>query len=400
MADAAGEDEIDRRGEVVAVLQKERPLFGEENLEPLVGRDLRLVGFHLAEVRINRRIAHEAVVQDDFRVETNVGLELAALVERMIRVALINVAEAAEDSVGNDLDVASWRDERETGRGGGLVEASLDAVGDARPKQVLVGARDAAVQNNAPLLLAGVGKPQALKRNRHQYQIAATGQASLGPPHRFKRSIEPAVVGGETGADRALSPQRIPLDPERIGGKGIAAACVVEGVDHDLGRIVGEDIFAARHARTDLLRLLVPAYENSVEVALVIGEINVGVLCRFGAVGGLASNEACHLHHAAGNASTGLHVLEVSERWWRVNARDLNGRRRAEGERRQGEHHDDRERTSPRFSYDVETPVGIVHTTGTVVTATMPLPNTPRADKHHEQVSEAGHRRKSYKVWV
>src|ERR1700676_1972886 len=126
MAEATGEDEFDWRSEVVAVLQEERTLFGEEHLEPLIDGDLRLVGFHLAEVRIERRIEHEAGGQEEFRVETNVGLELSALVERMIRVALINVAEAAEESVGNDLDVASGADERETGRGRGLVETPLD----------------------------------------------------------------------------------------------------------------------------------------------------------------------------------------------------------------------------------------------------------------------------------
>src|ERR1700680_3904099 len=309
MADATGEDEIERRREVVAVLQEERTLFGEEHLEPLVNGDLRLVGFHLAEVRIERRIDHEAVVQNEFRVETTVWLELSALVERMIRVALINVAEAAEEPVGNDLDVASWRDEREPGRGRGLVETPLDAVGDTWPEQVLIGARDAAVQNNAPLLPSGVGKAQALKRNCHQYKVAAIGQASLGPPDRVKRSIEPAVIGLETGADRALGPQRIPLDPERIGGKGVAAARIVEGVDHDLGRIVGEDIFAPRHTRADLLRLLVPAYENSVKIVLVVGEINVGVLCRLGAIGGLASNEGFHLPPLSPNTKTWVLLL-------------------------------------------------------------------------------------------
>src|SRR5207247_8312974 len=54
--DASCEKKLQRRLEVVGVLDKERPLFGKENLEAPIHRLLRLVGLDLAEVRIHRDV--------------------------------------------------------------------------------------------------------------------------------------------------------------------------------------------------------------------------------------------------------------------------------------------------------------------------------------------------------
>ena len=76
--------------------------------------------------------------------------------------------------------------EVETGSGGGLIEAALDAVRDARPEQVLVGARNAAVQNDPPLLFVGRREAQALERDRHEQDVALAGEASFRVPHRVE----------------------------------------------------------------------------------------------------------------------------------------------------------------------------------------------------------------------
>src|SRR5260370_21867069 len=104
----------------------------------------------------------------------------------------------------------------QAGRGRSLVETSLDANGNARPEQVFVGARDGAVQNQAPLLLVGVGEAQALEGNRHQNKVASFGEMSLGAPHRVKRGIKSAEVGGAVFATRALGPQLVPLDAQGV----------------------------------------------------------------------------------------------------------------------------------------------------------------------------------------
>ena len=188
MTYATREDQIDRRCEEVAVLQKERAFLREENFEALVDRDLRLVGFDLAEVGIDRRIEHEAAVQDELSVQTDVGFESAALESRMVRVALVDVAEAAKQSVGNQLNVPAGRDVLHPARIGGLVEAPLNAVGNSRPEHVFVGARDAAIQNDAPLLLVRFGEAQALEWDRDQGKVAAPGQVVLrsATPYRKK----------------------------------------------------------------------------------------------------------------------------------------------------------------------------------------------------------------------
>src|SRR5690348_9803851 len=70
VADAAREHHVDWAGEVVAVLEEERTLFWEKHFEALVDGDLRLVGFDLAEIRIDGGVEHEAVVQDELGIET------------------------------------------------------------------------------------------------------------------------------------------------------------------------------------------------------------------------------------------------------------------------------------------------------------------------------------------
>src|SRR5262249_545144 len=105
----ARKDKVDRAGEVIAVLQKEWTLFRKEHREALIDGDLRLVGFNLAEVRIDGRIEHETVVQDELGVQADLGLHGLAVEKRMVRVAVIDVAKAAQQSVGNELNVAGRR---------------------------------------------------------------------------------------------------------------------------------------------------------------------------------------------------------------------------------------------------------------------------------------------------
>src|SRR4030081_3611824 len=190
MNDAPCEYAVYGKDEIVAVLEKEWAFFREENFEALVHRNLGLIRFDLAEVGIDRGVEYEAVMQDELCVEAHVGLEGAVFEERMIGIALIYVAKAANQSVWNKLDVAAGRDFVPTGGSGGLVEAPLNAVGNARPEQILVSTRNGAVQNDAPLLRASVGEAQALEGNRNQDQVATAGQSAFGAPHCVKRRIE------------------------------------------------------------------------------------------------------------------------------------------------------------------------------------------------------------------
>ncbi len=94
--DVARKYRNDRAREVVAVLQKKRALLGEKHSETLVDRNLRLIGFDLAEVRIDGRVEHETVVQNELRVQPDLRLQRAVLKQWMARVAVINVAKPAQ----------------------------------------------------------------------------------------------------------------------------------------------------------------------------------------------------------------------------------------------------------------------------------------------------------------
>src|SRR2546422_922693 len=74
IGDASREEQIDGRLEEGGILQKKGPLFGEEDFETLIHSHLGLVGLHLAEVRVQREIQHQAVFQDRFGVETQIHL--------------------------------------------------------------------------------------------------------------------------------------------------------------------------------------------------------------------------------------------------------------------------------------------------------------------------------------
>ena len=121
-------------------------------------------------------------MQDELRVQTDIRLEGAALEKGMVGIALVNVAEAAQQSVGNQLNIASRR-QVEAGDGCSLIEASLNAIGNPRPEQIFIGARDTSIQNDAPLLIVTFRKTQALERNRDQQDITLAGEPALGVPH-------------------------------------------------------------------------------------------------------------------------------------------------------------------------------------------------------------------------
>ena len=95
-----------RRGEEVGVLEEERPLLREEDLEALVDGHLRLVGLDLAEVGVDGEVQGDRVARHQLHVDAGAAL-VRARVGRGIR---IEEARPGERAVGDDLDVAAGRD--------------------------------------------------------------------------------------------------------------------------------------------------------------------------------------------------------------------------------------------------------------------------------------------------
>src|SRR5512142_1015576 len=96
---ATSEHQVNWRCEVIAVFQEKGTFLGEEHFEALIYRDLRLVGLDLAEVRINGSIQHEAVVQDELGVEADIRFQPAALKERAIGIALVDISKPSQEGV-------------------------------------------------------------------------------------------------------------------------------------------------------------------------------------------------------------------------------------------------------------------------------------------------------------
>src|SRR5262249_7880174 len=102
--DATREQQSFRSSEIIRVLQKEWPLFREEDFVTLVGGDLRLVRFNLAEVGIHSCIKGKRVMNDDFCVD-------AAAIDRLRldgRRSCCGIEEffAAGIHIGRELHIA------------------------------------------------------------------------------------------------------------------------------------------------------------------------------------------------------------------------------------------------------------------------------------------------------
>src|SRR5579864_1955362 len=201
MPDVASEHQVDGAGEVVAVFKEKWPLLGEEHRETLVDGDLRLVRFDLAEIRVDCGGQHKAVMQDELRIQPHFWLQGTACEDGMRGVAIIDVAKPAQQSIGNELNIASRRNVIDTAGGRSLIESPLYAIRDAWPEEVFVGARNTAIENDPPLLRVRLRKAQALERDRHEQHVTLAGEASFGVPHGVERLIKTAVIGRKSVAD-------------------------------------------------------------------------------------------------------------------------------------------------------------------------------------------------------
>ena len=156
----------------------------------------------------------------------------------------------------------------------------------------------------------GRGKAQALEGNRHPYDESAVGHFAARIPYGVERSIEVTLglllAGG-------LGPDSVPLHAEGRGLKGVGAAAVVKGIEHDLDLVVVVNVFSARHAGAHLFRII-EANEDHVEIFLVVAEISVGGLGYSFAVVRIALCEARDFRHLLRDFALRLHAEEVFQR--------------------------------------------------------------------------------------
>ena len=68
------------------------------------------------------------------------------------------------------------------------------------------------------------------------------------------------------------------MNPERVRQECVGAAMIVECVEHDLDRVVVEDVLATRKPGADFIWFRVKADEDDIEVVPVIAEVHVSWL--------------------------------------------------------------------------------------------------------------------------
>ena len=172
VGDAASKNKIYGSGEIARIFEKEWTFFRKENLETLVDGDLRLVGFNLGKIRIQSSVEHQGILEHDLGIEAGAWFE--ALPNEMGDAAgtIIQAAERAQRTVGNELYVAPGRDFFESIRMRFLAQPALGVAADMRVEGEFEVAADVALKEDAPGLFGISGKTERTERNLEPHHEA------------------------------------------------------------------------------------------------------------------------------------------------------------------------------------------------------------------------------------
>ena len=222
---------------------------------------MRLVRFHLAEVRVDGAVQCERILDDGLDVDPD------AAVARLSERRLFGVEEAGTSvrAVGDRLQVAPRRDLAQPLEGAKLRDEAREALGHERPGGLLVGAADVANERDTPGLSRCAREPQAAERNRDPHDVAVRGQPAVRVPY----GVEAVVVILSFGHDP------VELDAVGIRLKQVCALAVVERVEVQGDAVVHGDLFPPRQAGADFRRVVLTD-EDHVEVGVVVAEIRRG----------------------------------------------------------------------------------------------------------------------------
>src|SRR5882724_8759493 len=113
VGDLPGKEQIDGRHEKTGIFNEERTLFRKENGKALIHGHLRVVGFHLAEIRIQRHVKRQRILQDKLRVQAGAMFKVVLKERRRSRIRrvglrrLIQEVIAGQQAIRNELDIAA-----------------------------------------------------------------------------------------------------------------------------------------------------------------------------------------------------------------------------------------------------------------------------------------------------
>jgi hypothetical protein len=291
--DVVGVIEIDRRLKIAAVLNEERAHFRKVRRKTLVGRS-RIVHADLAEVRVERGVEHQAVVQNEFCVEPRIALQVLVFKVRIDRIDAVELAQIAGERVRLQLHVLAVANVLKAFDDALLRELAGNVVAVAGPKVGLAVAGDVALQNDAPaakLIGTGLGEVKTHKRNAHEHDEAVGRAAPPGVPH----GIEGVVVAV------LLAVERIGLNSECVALKDKGAAMVAEGIEKERDLVIVAERVAGDHVRAHVFGVGIFADKGRVEGVVRVAEIGRGAVLWPAAIVRVALNEVRHAEHLRGH---------------------------------------------------------------------------------------------------
>src|SRR2546421_9539669 len=103
--------------------------------------------------------------------------------------------------------------------------------------------------------------------------------------------------------------------------KSVSPSAIVKRIQHDLDRVVIEDISPPRHPRPHL-GWIIETYEHHVQVLLVVAQICLGSLRRGIAIVRVSLYETCNFDHLGRICSCRHHTKKVFQWRWIRQPRD------------------------------------------------------------------------------
>ena len=134
-------------------------------------------------------------------------------------------------------------------------------------------------------------------------------------PHGFIRSVEIGLLG-------YLRPAPVHLNAQRRGPEPVTVTLIVESIDQYGHKIVVHDVFARREIGPDEFRLVVEGQKHRIQVAIVVGQVDRGVLVRRHPVVGFALHEPFDASHHRGDFRRCRHAAEIVEFRGSIDVRD------------------------------------------------------------------------------
>ena len=244
-------EHVELRAEIVGAFQEKGALLREEQGKAVVEVQLRLVGFDLRKIGIDRAVQRQVRRRRPGHIHARFDVD-AVIQPRAT--GFVAVFRAGDGDGRHDVEVAARAHARHALE---LFEGAQQTLGipaDLLVEQLVArAARVAAVQAHGPALgLVAFAEAQGGERNAHLHVVASLGDSAGAGPQSVPGIV--LVAGG-------LVVDQVHLHAQGIDEEFVSAALVVEGVDEDADEVVAVCGIAVAQARADVTGLRVVGTE-------------------------------------------------------------------------------------------------------------------------------------------